>query len=275
MNFPLQSIVHPTDFSDLSGRAFAHALRIAVATKSVLHALHVGPQEGNDAGAFPQVRRILTQWGFVEEHETGPEIIARLGILVSNIRIDGHRPVEGILRFLDQHATDLLVLGTHGRDGVERVLVGSVAETVSRRSSVPTLFVGSAARGFVSGVSGDVALRRILIPVDYSPPPARAVEAVRRFARMLTGTDVSIFLLHIGTSAPVIFTASRELEFPQPVILRSGAVVGSILDAADEFDVDLIGMPTAGHHGVLDALRGSATERVLRHASCPVLAVPA
>jgi nucleotide-binding universal stress UspA family protein len=275
MNFALQSIVHPTDFSDLSARAFAHALRIAIAAKSALHALHVEPQQRGEAGAFPQVRRMLTQWGFIGEHETAPEIAAKLGFLVSNIRIDGSSPAQAILDFLDKHATDLLVLGTHGRDGLERLLVGSVAETVSRRSSIPTLFVGSSARTFVSEVSGDMTLRRVLIPVDYSPAPARSVEAVRRFALTLTGTDTGFFLLHIGSSAPEIFTASPALEFPQPVILRSGPVVRSILDAADEFEVDLIAMPTAGHHGVLDALRGSTTERVLRNAPCPVLAVPA
>lgn len=275
MNFRLQSIVHPTDFSELSARAFAHALRIAVATESALHVLHVEPQQPGEAGAFPQVRRILTQWGFIEEHETVPEIAAKLRFLVSNIRIDGSNPTRAILDFLDQHATDFLVLGTHGRDGLERLLVGSVAETVSRRSSIPTLFVGSSARTFVSEVSGDMTLRRVLIPVDHSPAPAGAVEAVRRFARILTGTDTGVVLLHIGTSAPMIFAGSGELESPQPVILRSGPVVRSILDAADEFEVDLIGMPTAGHHGVLDALRGSTTERVLRHAPCPVLAVPA
>jgi nucleotide-binding universal stress UspA family protein len=58
-------------------------------------------------------------------------------------------------------------------------------------------------------------------------------------------------------------------------MLRAGNVVGSVIDAAIEFDVDLIGMPTAGHHGILDALRGSTTERVIRHAPCPVLALPA
>ena len=59
-----------------------------------------------------------------------------------------------------------------------------------------------------------------------------------------------------------------------PVILRSGNVVQAIVDAAIELDVDVIGMPTAGHHGVLDALRGSTTERVIRHAPCPVFALP-
>ena len=51
------------------------------------------------------------------------------------------------------------------------------------------------------------------------------------------------------------------------VTLRSGNVVNTIVDTAIELDVDLIGMPTAGHHGVFDALRGSTTERVLRGAS--------
>jgi nucleotide-binding universal stress UspA family protein len=50
-------------------------------------------------------------------------------------------------------------------------------------------------------------------------------------------------------------------------------VVNAIVDAAIELDVDLIGMPTAGHHGVLDVFRGSTTERVIRHAPCPVFAL--
>jgi hypothetical protein len=105
------------------------------------------------------------------------------------------------------------VLGTHG---LERLLVGSVAETVSRRSYIATLFVGSGARTFVSEVSGDITLRRIRIAVDFSPAPVRAVEAVRHCANILTDTDTNIFLLHIGLSVPVIFTASRQLEFPSP-----------------------------------------------------------
>ncbi|HEY2183515.1 MAG TPA: universal stress protein, partial [Xanthobacteraceae bacterium] len=60
-----------------------------------------------------------------------------------------------------------------------------------------------------------------------------------------------------------------------PVILRSGDVVNTIVDVAIEFDVDFIGMPTAGHRNILDILRGSTTERVIRHAPCPVIAVPA
>ena len=58
-------------------------------------------------------------------------------------------------------------------------------------------------------------------------------------------------------------------------MLRDGDPVEQILAAADEVEADLIVMPTAGHRGVFDALRGSTTERVLRRARCPLLAVPA
>jgi nucleotide-binding universal stress UspA family protein len=57
-------------------------------------------------------------------------------------------------------------------------------------------------------------------------------------------------------------------------MLRSGNVVSSTVDAAIELDTDMIVMPTAGHRGLLDTLRGSTTERVIRHAPCPVFAVP-
>jgi nucleotide-binding universal stress UspA family protein len=80
-------------------------------------------------------------------------------------------------------------------------------------------------------------------------------------------------LLHVGEAAPRLRVASSSALLP--VILRSGNVVESIVDAAIEFNVDAIAMPTAGHHGVLDALRGSTTERVIRHAPCPVFALPA
>ena len=72
----LRSILHPTDFSDLSGVAFAHALRIALAARSKLHLLHVLPHETGGALAFPHVRQLLVQWGLSEEDDP-PWLIAQ------------------------------------------------------------------------------------------------------------------------------------------------------------------------------------------------------
>ena len=267
----IRSIVHPTDFSDLSAAAFAHALRIALAARSKLHLLHVSQYDAAEALAFPHAQRLLAQWGLSGEDDPPWMIANKLGIEVENIRIKLQEPTQAIVDFLSEHGSDLVVIATHGRDGVSHWLQGSVAEGVFRRSAIPTLFIAPGARGFVDQVSGDVQLKRVLIPVDFSPPPYRAIEAIQRFGRLLTGANIAVDLLHVGEAAPPLRAASSS-ALP-PVILRSGNVVKSIVDAAIEFDVDFIGMPTAGHHGGLDALRGSTTERVIRHAPCPVFAL--
>ena len=269
----IRSIVHPTDFSDLSAAAFAHALRIALAARCRLHLLHVSQYDAAEALAFPHAQRLLAQWGLSDDDDPPWVIASKLGIEVDNIRLKLQEPTRAIVDFLNENDSDLLVLATHGRDGIAHWLQGSVAEAVFRRSAVPTLFITPGSRGFVDQVSGDVKLRRALVPVDFSPPADLTVEIVRRFGWALTGHHIGVDLLHVGEKAPRVRTlAAGEPTLP-PVMLRSGPVVDAIVQAALEFEVDIIAMPTAGHHGVLDALRGSTTERVIRHAPCPVLAL--
>jgi nucleotide-binding universal stress UspA family protein len=275
MTFSQSSILHPTDFSDLSGVALAHALRIALAAKSKLRILHVDQHDTGGALAFPHVRRLLVQWRLSQEDDPPWVIATKLGIEVQNIRVKRQEPSQGITGFLHSHPCDLIVLATRGGDGFEHWLRGSVSETVSRRASTPTLFIAPGARGFVSQVSGDIRLRRALIPVDFSPDARKAIDLVQLMGRLLTGAEIVVHLLHVGHSAPPLHATSSSSGPLPSVMLRHGNVVRSIVDVAIEFDVDFIGMPTAGHRGILDALRGSTTERVIRHAPCPVFAVPA
>jgi len=275
----IKQIVHPTDCSPYGTSAFAHALRIAIATKADLCLLHV--PSADDAGRqpeFPQPQRLLDQWGMIDENNEQANLPASVAggtsARVTNITVDAQNPVEGISRFISSSTTDLVVMATLGRDGLEHWLKGSIAESAFRRFSVPTLFINSRSHGFVQQVSGDMKLRRVLIPIDHGPSPEPAIEYVWRFCRAITGYDVKIELLHVGSNAPVVRATTSALA-PLPVMIRYGNVVNSILDAALEYDVDLIGMPTAGHHGILDGLRGSTTERVLRQAPCAVLAIPA
>ena len=269
----IRSIVHPTDFSDLSVAAFAHALRIALAARCRLHLLHVSQYDSAEALAFPHALRLLAQWGLSDEDDPPWVVASKLGIEVDNIRLKLQEPTRAIVDFLNEHESDLVVLATHGRDGIAHWLQGSVAEAVFRRAAIPTLFIAPGSRGFVDQVSGDVKLRRALVPVDFSPPADLTVEIVQRFGRALTGDHVAVDLLHVGEKPPPVRTFSASAPALPPVILRSGHVVDSIVQAAIEFEADIIAMPTAGHHGVLDALRGSTTERVIRHAPCPVLAL--
>src|SRR4029450_2195387 len=269
----IRSIAHPTDFSDLSAAAFAHALRIALAGRSKLHLLHVSQYDAAEALAFPPPRDLLVQGGLSAVDDPPWVVAGKLGIEVDNIRLKLQEPTRAIVDFLSEDGSDLVVIATHGRDGVSHWLPGSVAGAVFRRSAIPTLFIAPGARGFVDQVSGDVKLRRALVPVDFSPPADRTVDIIQRLRQLLTGANIAVDLLHVGEAAPPVDAVSSN-ALP-PVILRSGHVVQSIVDAAIEFDADVIAMPTAGHHGVLDALRGSTTEGVIRHAPRPVLALPA
>jgi len=275
MDLPIRSVVHPTDFSELSALAFGHALRIALSARSKLHLVHVEPHDDGAALAFPHVRRWLVQWGLAEEADP-PWVVARkLGIEVDTTVVKWQEPTRGLLGYLHDIPCDLTVLATRGGGGFEHWLRGSVSEIVSRHSAIPTLFIAAGASGFVNGLSGEVSLRRALVPVDFSPAPDQAIRIVQSLGRLLTGKDITLHLLHVGRSAPSVPAASSVSGTWPPVILRHGNVVQSIVDAAIEFEVDLIGMATAGHRNPLDVLRGSTTERVIRHAPCPVLAIPA
>jgi nucleotide-binding universal stress UspA family protein len=76
-------------------------------------------------------------------------------------------------------------------------------------------------------------------------------------------------LLHVGEDLPIFDGLLPHIE------LRQGPVIETILSYAGEIGADMIAMPTQGRRGLLDALRGSTTERILRDAPCPVYAVPA
>ena len=123
---------------------------------------------------------------------------------------------------------------------------------------------------------GDLSLRRILVPVDHRPSPRAAIVLATRAAQALGNGEVAITLVHVAES-----DESPAMELPEnpawswKTQLRSGDAVEQILAAAEESAADLIAMVTEGRDGILDALRGTTTERVLRQAPCPVLAVPA
>ena len=270
----LRSIIHPTDFSDASAEAFAHALRIALTAKCALTLVHVAAvRDQAEWTSFPHIRAALSGWGLASEHDTPRAVAAKLGIKIAKVELEPQPAMTGILRFLDENPADLIVLATQGREGVARWLHGSVAEKLARHARVPTLFVPAQARGFVDQRRGEVHLKRVLIPVDREPAPAAPVTTIMDFAHLMAGIDVEERLLHVGSNPPEL-KHHRKPDRPAPVALRKGDVVQAILEAAADWPPDLIGMATAGHHGFLDALRGSTTERVVRQAPCPLLAVP-
>jgi nucleotide-binding universal stress UspA family protein len=153
---------------------------------------------------------------------------------------------------------------------------GSVAEAISRSTRTMTLFVpAEAERSVISPADGSLTLRNVLVPVDHAPDASAAVEFARRAAEIIGDGDVTITLLYVGaeTDFPRVHAENGE-RWTFARVRREGDPVAEILAAADHVRAELVVMPTAGRTGVFEALSGSTTERVLRRASCPLLAVP-
>jgi nucleotide-binding universal stress UspA family protein len=170
----------------------------------------------------------------------------------------------------------MIVLATHQRAGAARWLYREVALPVARQARVPALFVPPDADGFVRAATGQVTLRRLLVPIDRHPHPRAAIELVPALVGMLRAAPVEVQLLHIGTKATIPRVeppASDGLTWTTRTV--EGVVVEEILKAEVDSAADVLVLATEGRHGFLDALRGSTTEQVVRGARCPVLAVPA
>jgi len=138
-----------------------------------------------------------------------------------------------------------------------------------------TLFVPSHTSGFVDGDTGRVTLDRILIPFNHRPRSRPAVELARSFVRALDDDGGVFDLLHVGEKgkAPAV-DIPDEIGWTSEKHYENGDVVDAILRVAEKNNAELIVMTTTGRDGILDRLRGTMTEQVVRGANCPVLAIP-
>jgi len=270
------NILHPTDFSHGSDVAFAHALRLAVGAHGKLEILHVDRQQARAQwDNYPSVRETLCRWQLLPADAKRGDV-ARLGVHISKSACKGKEPATGVLEYLEHRGADLVVMATHQREGLDRWLHSSLAESVSNSTDAATLFIPYGVDGFVNVDTGKVSLNRILVPIDATPDPQPVIDAVSDLVSAVATGDVEVRLLHIGDPAgmpaptlPVNDKCQWKWES------RLGNVVDAICADALDNDVDLITMTTNGHDGFLDAIRGSTTERVLHQAACPVLSVHA
>lgn len=271
---PFRHVFHPSDFSRGDYPALIHALRIALSTGSRLSLLHVDSKENDiNFDHFPRVRTILEKWNSASKHPAN-ECSPHGGIFVEKVRKVGS-PVKCILKHLQKHPADLVVLATHQREGPSRWIHHTFAEPIARKTGNMTLFVPRNKKGFVTADSGKSRLSRILIPCDKIPSPQRAVDAACSLVTALNQSNTTISLLYVGeaSDAPMV-RLPQGTGFKFESISCKGNVVSQILAASRKIETNLIVMATKGHKGFLDALRGSTTERILRNADCPTLMIP-
>jgi nucleotide-binding universal stress UspA family protein len=290
----LRTVLCPTDFSDVSARAETYAAALARHYDASLQLLHVDPPMPVMApyGEIPVDARLFEEQREVAEAElvkAGER--ARAGGLTVETTMKGGHPAREILALADRAQADMLVIGTHGRGGVEHLLLGSVAEKIMRKASCPVLVVPPGAPG-----DSDALFSRILCPIDGSAASAHALTYALSLARE---TDGHVTLLYVVEPVPAAGEfgaldveeyrrageehARKVLREAVPDDVRTwcrldervatGKPSERILDAATTERADVIVMGVRGR-GAIDLLAfGSTTNEVIRRAGCPVLAV--
>lgn len=285
-----QKILCPVDFSSGSKQAMRVAVRMARtagAELTLAHAWHIPALAF--AGEYPMPAGAIDGMVADEQRELAAAVAEATALgapRVTSRFVDG-LPWESLCDLLRADPTyDLAVMGTHGRTGFRRILLGSVAEQVIRHAPCSVLTV----RGRDAGPP----FRHILCPIDLS---ASSRQAMNLAAELVAPDGQGIVLLHVLQLPPasvvdpatppyaveVERAARRHVEewaaelrarVSVPVVTRieSGGPAARALTALDaDMSFDLVVVGSHGRTGLTRVLIGSVAEQITRHAPCPVL----
>jgi nucleotide-binding universal stress UspA family protein len=271
----VESVLLPTDLSQASERAFDHALAIAVRYGCQFTLLHaVGRRSTDNWPEFPSVRGKLAQWRRAGTTAGIEDRIRRSGI--SKIDVEIRDPVAAAKWYIERNTVDMLVVATEGRGGLARLIRPPLAERLARETQLFTLFIPEGAKRFVDGDTGEVTLRRILIPVDAATDPKPAMLRAVQAAALVDNPELEITLLHVTDGEDAQPAELPYLPYCRwNMVQRSGGVVEEILAVADEIDVDAIYMSTSWNKAGFGRITGGVTEAILSGAPCPVAVVTA
>ena len=284
----LKSILFLTDFSQPSEAALPFAIAIAREFAATIHAQHVlipqpylymTPQtipvaiEAQEENAQAEMQRVEAQLTGVPHDVTvvrGVDIWSALEHAIARC------------------SADLIVLGTHGRTGAEKLLLGSAAEEIFRQARIPVLTIGPAVR---NGIHNAARFNRVLFATDFS---AESLAATRFAVSLAEENQARLVLLHVicdlgsepklspeaHSVANVMYRLyglvpkDAELWCRPEAIVEYGEPAERILEAAKQRGADLIVMGVRhGRLGTATHLERSVAHKVVAHATCPVLTV--
>ena len=200
-------------------------------------------------------------------------LASELDLSVNSLGVPAQNVRTGILGYLDDHPCDLAVIATQAHKGLARWLEVSVSNRALRKATTMILLLREGGRGFVDLKTGMLRLNKILMPIDDKIDAAAALARMDGLIEQI-GFGAEIQLLHVGTRAPALAVPEGSAA-RRPLLLREGPIAPTILEVAQRVSADLIAMPTAGRSGLIGALRGSVTAKILDDARWPVLSIPA
>jgi nucleotide-binding universal stress UspA family protein len=276
----------PIDFSECSKNALKAALSLANQWRAKIVLIHVAP---NLVGG-----RFLPNTQLQKAAKDQLERL-RKDFIDPNTAVEAHirtgTPFDEIVKSAGSSRSNLIVISTHGYTGLKHVFLGSTAERVIRHAKCPVLVI----RGLQDQkVVGPTKFRKILVPTDFSNSSRKSLEYATSFAKVCRA---KLYVVHVvempmypdfgyldlpsqeeamRRAADGRLALLREKwNFDNEVVvsapLRVGDAFQEIVNEAKEKKMDLIIMSTHGYTGLDHVLMGSTCEKVVRHASCPVL----
>jgi nucleotide-binding universal stress UspA family protein len=295
-----KNILCPTDLSDASVRALTYAAAFARWYGAQLTVLHVVPTFDPMTVAprtFNGPVQMVTPMSREEIRDELRRITRTAGMASLDVVLstrDGD-PTRTILDHALETAADLIVMGTHGRGGFERLLIGSVAEKVVRKAPCPVLLVPP---HLTAAAPANVTFKQILCPVDFSPSALQALGFALDLSRQADGAVTVLHAVewlaeddprdnaHFNVPEYRRYLVQDAQERVRTLIAEEsqdwtaieervvlGRAYREILKVAAGSGTDLIVMGAQGRGGLGLTLFGSTTQQVVRAATCPVLTV--
>lgn len=288
----IDHVLFPTDFSDGAKRAFPQAVFLADWHDAELHILNVTGRHEHDyvdmKENFPVPIETLNEWLRRPSQTVSGSNWPDLDPLpLTQTQIESAAPAETIVEYSGEKDIDLIVMGTHGRRGIDRMMFGSVTEEVVRKAPCSVLTVRADA-----DVTPGQAVRRILAPIDFSNASDAAIQHAKEIA-LTYGAE--IHLLHVveqpvypssygidtvsfptqevldRVETQLANTAREEIGYEHIMVEATvGHPPTSIVDYVEAKEVDLVVISTHGRTGLDRMLMGSVAEHVLRHSPSPV-----
>lgn len=286
----IRRILLPTDLSEAADRALKQAVELAVQHRARIDILHVVTLEHLDRA---NVQQALDAFMAKVEEEvfddlaTRSDAIKTRGLAVETVVVRRPYPVEAILERIRETEPDVVVMGTHGRSGFRKLLLGSVASRIVLEAPCPVMTVAMDAEV----AEGENGFDPILVPVDFNDYSERAVEAAQALRApsgrlilehvvsspvhpsLYAGGVAKSFSLHPELPSLIGKNLSELYQGPGEIVVTEGSIVEEILETARSKKAQLIVMGTRGLNRPDYLLLGSVTERVIGRAKIPVLAI--
>ncbi len=288
------TILVPTDGSAGADASIGHALELGQTYEATMHALYVVDTSAEPMELAADERDEL----YAPSERAGREATIRITDQAEAHDLQAARAVrEGvphrtILEYADEQAVDMIVMGTHGRTGADRVRLGSTTERVLALADVPVLSVRLPDDGGDAPAAGG-PYDRIVIPTDGSDAAERAAENALEIAEKYDADVHAVYVVDTTTynledsprsivgllkeggqnATEAVAEMARDRDLDATTEVRRGVPAEELLEYVSSVDVDLIAMGTRGRAVGSGRLLGSTTARVVRRSPVPVLTV--